>query len=520
MPGDASLPPPPTFPDGRAHVVIVGGGFGGLYAARALGRAPVRVTVIDRKNHHVFQPLLYQVATAALNPSDIASPIRRILRRQQNTTVLLAEATGVDVPGKRLLLADGGVPYDYLLLATGVTHSYFGHDDWARHAPGLKNLEDALEIRRRVLVAYEAAEREPDRDRRREWLTFVVVGAGPTGVELAGALAEISRHALARDFRNIDPTQARILLLEGTARVLPSYPPALSEKAAGQLARLGVEVRTAAQVTGIDNRTVALGKERLFARTVLWAAGVTASPLARTLGVPLDRAGRVHVRPDLTIPGRDDVFVVGDLASFEQDGRPLPGMAPPAIQEAQHAARNILRALDSKPYLPFQYVHRGSMATIGRAAAVADLGFLTLSGLTAWLVWLLIHILWLIGFRNRLVVLIGWAWAYIKWERGARLITGIAAPLVSSFSPSPQSPPTDAADTSPGASAAVPAPPPTVLPAVQAEAPPPASGARHPESAPSVPPPRSTAGFPEEPPSRRTVDPPSPMGGDPTAAPV
>lgn len=409
---------------GRPHVVIVGAGFGGLYAARALRRAPVDVTVIDRRNHHLFQPLLYQVATAALNPSDIAAPIRKILRRQKNTTVLLADATQVDVARKKVGLTDGEIGYDYLILATGATDSYFGHEDWAPCAPGLKSIEDALEIRRRVLVAYEAAERTEDPERRSTWLQFVIVGAGPTGVELAGALAEISRRALARDFRNIDPTQARILLLEGLDRVLPTFPPQLSEKARRQLERLGVEVRVQKKVTGVDEEGVSLDDERIEAKTVLWAAGVAASPIAQSLGVPLDRAGRVQVMPDLTIPGRSDVFVIGDLAAFEQDGQLVPGVAPAAIQEARHAAGNITRAVKGKLYFPFRYRDKGMLAVIGRAAAVANLRHLKLSGFIAWLTWVIVHLYLLIGFRNRIIVMFEWAWAYFTYERGARLITG------------------------------------------------------------------------------------------------
>src|SRR5262245_4709422 len=330
---------------GRPEVVIVGGGFGGLYAARALRGAPVHVTIVDRRNHHLFQPLLYQVATAALNPADIAAPIRSIFRGRPNVSVLLAEAMAVDVPAKTLVLADGTLPYDYLVLATGATHSYFGHDEWAPLAPGLKSIEDALEIRRRVLLAYEMAERERDPERRREWLTFVIVGGGPTGVELAGALAEISRQALSREFQHIDPSQARILLIEGMDRVLPPYPRELSAKARAQLERLGVEVWAGARVTGVDASGVNLGQERIQTRTVVWAAGVAASPLSRTLGIPLDRAGRVLVTPALTMPGHDEVFVIGDLAAIEQNGRLVPGVAPAAIQMGRHVARNIRRSL-------------------------------------------------------------------------------------------------------------------------------------------------------------------------------
>jgi NADH:ubiquinone reductase (H+-translocating) len=410
----------PTEP----HVVIVGAGFGGLAAARALNKAPVRLTLLDRRNHHLFQPLLYQVATAALNPSDIAVPIRSIVRRQKNVTVLMGEAVAVDPAARKLKLADGDLDYDYLVLATGATHSYFGHDDWAPYAAGLKTIEDATEIRRRVLVAYEVAEREKDPERQREWLTFVIVGAGPTGVELAGALAEISRHALARDFRAIDPTRARILLLEGGPRVLPPFPPELSEKAREQLVRLGVEVRTGGQVTAIDAGGVSIGPERIAARTVLWAAGVAASPLARSLGAPLDRAGRVQVTPELTVPGRPEIFVLGDLATLQQDGKPLPGVAPAAMQAGRHTAENLRRVVRGEPMLPFRYKDKGSLAVIGRGAGVAEFPKSTWSGAIAWWAWLLIHIFYLIGFRNRVLVLMQWAWAYLTYQRGARLITG------------------------------------------------------------------------------------------------
>ena len=413
----------------RREVVIVGGGFGGLYAARGLRGAPVHTTIVDRRNHHLFQPLLYQVATAALNPADIASPIRSVFRGWKDLSVLLAEVVGVDLAAKKVALADGELAYDFLVLATGATHSYFDHPEWASLAPGLKSIEDALEIRRRVLLAYEMAERETDRERRREWMTFVIIGGGPTGVELAGALAEISRQALSREFDRIDPTHARIILVEGTARVLPPYPATLSAKARTQLERLGVDVWTGARVTGIDASGVTLGGERIVARTVVWAAGVAASPLARTLGVPLDRAGRVPVRPDLTLPGRDDVFVVGDLAAIEQDGEPVPGVAPAAIQMGRHAARTIHRALAGEPARPFRYVDKGSFATIGRGKAVGELpGGLQLSGFPAWLGWLAIHIFFLIGFRNRVLVLLQWAYSYVTFRRGARLITGPPPP--------------------------------------------------------------------------------------------
>ncbi|HSP81981.1 MAG TPA: NAD(P)/FAD-dependent oxidoreductase, partial [Myxococcaceae bacterium] len=372
----------------------------------------------------LFQPLLYQVATATLSPGEIASPIRGLLSKQE-ATVLLAEVTGVDVAGKRVLLADGELSYDYLILATGVTHSYFGHDEWARHAPGLKTVDDALEIRRRVLLAFELAERETDPRRRRELLTFVIIGAGPTGAEMAGALAEISRRTLAKDFQNIDPSQARILLLEGLPRVLPVYPERLSEKARQALERLEVEVRTDTRVTHIDETGVYIGEEHIPARTIIWAAGVAASPVARSLGVELDRAGRVRVTPELTLPGREDVFVVGDLAHFVQDGKSIPGLAPAAIQQGKHVARNIRLHLAGRPLEPFHYWDRGSFAVIGRgkAVGVAFQRFQS-SGFPAWVAWLFIHLLFLIGFRSKVAVLIDWAYSFLAFKRSARLITG------------------------------------------------------------------------------------------------
>lgn len=403
--------------------MILGGGFAGLYAVRALRRAPVRVTLIDRKNHHLFQPLLYQVATAGLSAIDIGAPIRQILRRQQNARVLMAEAERVEVDGRRVILAGGRtVDYDYLIVATGAVDSYFGNDGWSEHAPGLKTVEDALEIRRRILVAFERAELEPAAAERRRWLRFVVIGGGPTGAELAGALAEIARHTLVRDFRSFNPSEARVLLLEGAERILPGYPPDLSAAAQRQLERLGVEVRTRARVTAIDAEGVTIGDERLAARTVLWAAGIAASPLGKTLGAVLDRSGRVEVGPDLTLPGHAEVFVVGDLARVVQDGKAVPGVAPAAVQQGRHAAQNIRRSLRGQAYRPFRYRDRGSMATLGRRAAVAVIGRLHLSGLSAWLAWLLIHILFLIGFRNRLVVMLEWAKSYLTFQRSARLI--------------------------------------------------------------------------------------------------
>ncbi|MDC3960856.1 NAD(P)/FAD-dependent oxidoreductase [Polyangium jinanense] len=406
------------------HVVIVGGGFGGLYAAKALRHAPVRITLLDRKNHHLFQPLLYQVATAGLNPAEIAAPIRRVLRDQRNVRVLLGEVTGIDPKERTVTSSAGTFVYDYLILATGASHSYFGHEEWAPLAPGLKSLEDALEIRRRVLLAFEKAECcAPSQEDRSAWLTFVIVGGGPTGVELAGTLAEVAHHTVANDFRVIDPTAARIVLVEGIDRVLPTYSALLSARAERQLQRLGVEVRTNARVTGIDAEGVQIGEERIAAKTVLWAAGVKASPLGEAVGAPLDRAGRVKVAPDLSVPGHPEIFVIGDLAALEQDGSPVPGLAPAAIQEARHTARNIVRSIQGEPRQPFRYLDKGTLATIGRNAAVANFGRLELSGFVAWLAWLLIHVFFLIGFRNRFLVLFDWAFSYLTYERGARLIT-------------------------------------------------------------------------------------------------
>lgn len=407
---------------GLPQVVILGGGFSGLAAAKALRGAPASVLLLDRRNHHLFQPLLYQVATAGLSPAEIAEPIRRILRRQKNATVLLGEVTAIDPERRLVLLADGAVPYDHLIVATGVTHSYFGHEAWAPFAPGLKTLDEALEIRRRALLAFERAESEADAEKRRRWLTFVVIGGGPTGVEMAGAFAEIARNTLARDFRRIDPRTARVILVEAGPRILPAYPRDLSDDAARQLEALGVQVWTEAAVTGIGPEEVELGKDRLAAGTVVWAAGVQASPLARSLGAPLDRAGRVRVAPDLTVPGRPEIQVIGDLAALDHDGRPVPGVAPAAMQMGRHAAANVERALRGEPFLAFRYRDKGSLATIGRSRAVAVIAGLKLRGFVAWMAWLLIHIFFLIGFRNRFVVLFTWAWAYVTHQRSARLI--------------------------------------------------------------------------------------------------
>jgi len=413
------------MPETIPRVVIVGGGFGGLYAARALRKTKVRITLVDRRNHHLFQPLLYQVATAALSPAHIAVALRRVLRHQKNASVVLAEAIQIDTKARRLILRDGALDYDYLIVATGATHSYFGHDEWEPFAPGLKTLEDAVEIRRRVLLAYELAERETDPARRAALLTFVVVGAGPTGVELAGALAEIARHVLASDFRNIDPASARVVLVEAGPRALPVFAPELSVAAVRRLERMGVQVLLGRPVTGIDAEGVSMGPERIVSRCVLWAAGVQASPLATTLGVPLDRAGRVKVDPDLGVPGAPGVFVIGDGAAMTMaSGAPVPGVAPAAIQGGRHAARSIERLLRGEKPEPFHYFDKGSLATIGRAAAVAQVGRLKLEGFVAWMMWLVVHIATLIGFRNRFIVLAEWAAVYLRYERGARLITG------------------------------------------------------------------------------------------------
>ncbi len=407
------------------HVVIVGGGFAGLYAARSLRKSPVRVTLIDRRNHHLFQPLLYQLATAGLQPSDIAAPIRKILRDQSNLTVLMGKVREIDVEAKEVHLSDRCIGYDYLLVATGAKHDYFGHNEWERHAPGLKSIEDALEIQSRVLLAYEAAERETKPERRREWLTFVVVGAGPTGVELAGALGEIAHRTLAKDFRNFDPRETRVVLLDGSPRVLGAFDEELSQSATKQLNTLGVEVRTGARVMDIDESGVQLEGERIEARTVLWAAGVRGSRLGASLGAPLNRRGQVVVQPDLSIPDHPEVFVAGDLAALEQeDGTLVPGVAPAAIQMGRHVADNILRLAGGEASKPFSFLDKGSLATIGRARGVAQFGKLQFSGIVAWWLWLVVHIFFLIGFRNRLVVMMEWTWAYWTYSRSNRVILG------------------------------------------------------------------------------------------------
>jgi NADH dehydrogenase len=432
----------------RPHVVIIGGGFGGLAAARELAGAPVNITLIDRRNHHLFQPLLYQVATAALNPGDIAYPIRGALAHQHNARVLLASATAIDVAQRRITLDDGALEYDYLIVATGASHSYFGHDEWAQVAPGLKSIEDALEIRRRIFLAYEAAERESDLAAQRDWLTFAVVGGGPTGVELAGAMGEIGLQTLAHDFRTIDPTRVRVLLFEGKDRILGTYPAKLSAAAQRALERRRVDVRVHTQVTAIDagGVTVQTGghEERIGTRTVVWAAGVRASPLAATLGAPRDSTGRVEVLPDLSIPGHPEVFVIGDLARMMMpDGSQVPGVAQGALQGGRFVAKMLADEIGRSPgQAPvarpaFRYHDKGNMATVGRAEAVIATKHFSRHGLFAWLLWWAIHIFFLVGFRNRVLMMFHWAWSWLTFKRGARLITGPigALPAIRSIGP-------------------------------------------------------------------------------------
>ena len=408
----------------KPHVIIVGAGFGGLEAAKKLACKDVRVTVIDRTNYHLFQPLLYQVATAALSPADIAAPLRAILSKCRNVEVILAEVQSVDVETKKVKTVDLEMDYDYLIIATGARHSYFGHNEWEKLAPGLKSLEDAIELRRRILLAFEYAEKTPDEAARRAAMNFVIIGGGPTGVEMAGAIAEISRYTMARDFRHINPSEARVILIEGEPRLLAAYPPDLSESARKQLADLGVEVRTSTRATNLTDAGVHIGDEFIPCRVKIWAAGNNASFVGKTLGVPSDRAGRVIVNDDLTIPGRPEVQVIGDLANFpHQTGQPLPGISPVAMQQGRHGARNVLAMIQGRKPQRFRYWDKGTMATIGRNKAVADLKFVHLSGLPAWLAWLFVHIVFLVGFRNRLLVLVQWAWAYLTFDKGARLIT-------------------------------------------------------------------------------------------------
>ncbi len=407
------------------RVVIVGAGFGGLVAARTLARYPVQITLIDRQNFHTFQPLLYQVATAGLSPGEIAAPIRWIMRSRRNAEVLMCEVQDFDLARRVVKLSDAEIPYDYLIVASGASHAYFGHDEWEPFAPGLKTIEDALEIRRRVLLAFELAERQASSEKEQVQLNFVVVGGGPTGVELAGTLAEISRRALANEFRTIDPRKTRIVLLEGGPRVLPTYPEDLSRSAEEQLKRLGVEVHTSAMVTNVAPGAVHMGETQLPAAVILWAAGVAASPLGKKLGAPVDRAGRVAVNADLSLLEHPEVFVIGDLAALkDENGKMLPGVAPVAMQEGKATAHNIAAELQGEPRKNFHYFNKGNLATIGRAAAVAEFGKIHISGFLAWLAWLFIHVLFLIGFRNRIIVMVQWAWSYFTYERGARLITG------------------------------------------------------------------------------------------------
>ena len=409
----------------RLRAVVIGGGFGGLNAALGLAKGDLQITILDRKNHHTFQPLLYQVALAALSPADIAAPIRRAVHGKENVEVLIGNAVGFDLERRLVHLEEGDVvPYDYLVVATGATHSYFGHEEWAQLAPGLKTVEDATEIRRRILLAFELSERESVLEGRQCPLNFVVIGGGPTGVELAGAIAEIAVHVLSTDFRAIDPRRARVILLEGGPRVLPSYSEDLSASAQRQLEQLGVEVRTNTRVTNLQPGAVYAGEERIDATVTLWAAGVKPSPLGQLLGAETDRAGHVVVNDRLNIAGHSEVFVIGDLAHFDQDGSPVPGVAPVAIQIGQYTAKEILRRIESKPSKPFHYWDKGSMATIGRSKGIAQIGKIHLSGLIAWAAWLFIHLIYLIGYRNRFFVLLNWGWQYLSWQSGARLITG------------------------------------------------------------------------------------------------
>lgn len=421
---------------GQHRVVIIGGGFGGLSLAQSLKNAQVEITLLDRVNYHLFQPLLYQVATGSLSPANIAEPLRQILRKQRNTTVLLAEATDIDVQNRFVILADGKIPYDTLVIATGSSHQYFGHDEWEKFAPGLKTVEDATAMRSRILLAFEAAERESDPEMRRAWLTFVIAGGGPTGVELAGALGEIANDTLRHDFRDIDPSTAQIFLVEGTDRILPSYPPHLSERARTMLEKLGVLVRTGAFVVDVEAEAVTIRtgdhSERICTRTVLWAAGVLASSLGRALakstGAALDKAARIVVQPDMTVPGHPEIFVIGDLANFShQGGTPLPGVAQPAIQEGRYVAKVIKSRLNGESVGAFHYADRGNLAVIGRGAAIADLNKVRLSGWPAWLIWIFVHLINIVEFQDRILVFLQWGWLYLTYDRSARLITGRSA---------------------------------------------------------------------------------------------
>ena len=434
------------LPTNVPHVVIIGGGFGGVEAAKALGRSKVRVTLIDRRNHHLFQPLLYQVATATLNPANIASPLRHILRNYDNVEVLLGEVAGVDVRGKVVNLTDGAVPFDYLIVAAGSTHSYMGHDEWAEHAPGLKSLEDAVAIRRKVLLAYEAAEREADPRARREWTTFVVVGGGATGLELAGSIAEIARNDMVQEFHNFNPTRSKVYLIEAGPRLMASYPEDLSRSAQKQLENLGVEVRVNTPVTNVDAGGVTFKDGSIAARTVIWGAGVKASSLGESLGAPRDKNGRVEVNPDLSVPGAPHVFVIGDMMALKQqkNGKPVPGVAPAAIQAGKQAARNILKQIKGQPTAPFEYWDKGEFATIGRAKGIGRMGKVHFTGFPAWLMWSLIHVFFLIGFRNRFLVMFEWSLLYFFHNRGSRLITGPVEDVLSQVRPRQQAQPTPA----------------------------------------------------------------------------
>jgi NADH dehydrogenase len=427
--------------DDRMHVVIIGGGFGGIAAAKGLARAPVRITLVDRRNHHLFQPLLYQVATAGLSPADIAHPIRSVLTDQSNATVILGDVSEIDPREHTVRLTDGAhVHYDRLVVATGNRHSYFGHDDWEQHAPGLKTVEDAIEIRRRILLAFERAERTDDANERRAQLTFVVIGGGPTGVETAGAIAEIAFRTLTKEFRSIDPTSAQVILLEAASRILGAYPATLSAKATRQLRELGVEVRTGVTVTGVDDRSVDTSRGSIAARTIVWGAGNEASPLARAVGAETDRAGRAIVGTDLAVPGRPEIFVIGDAAHAQSNGTDVPGVAQGAIQGGKHVAQAIRADLDGEPRPVFQYRNKGELATIGRSSAVGTIGRFQLSGWIAWMAWWAIHIVFLIDFRKRLIVFLSWAWSYLTFQRGSRLITGTWSPRTDGKPPTSRSP--------------------------------------------------------------------------------
>lgn len=408
----------------RPQVVIVGAGFGGLQAAKDLGKAEVDVTVIDRNNYHLFQPMLYEVASAGLPPDDIAAPVREIFHKQHNTTVLMAEVTGVDLDRQQVLMGDDSLHYDYLIIATGATSNYFHHDEWQKYAPGLKSMDDAIEVRQMVLSAFEAAEREEDEEKRRELLTFVLVGGGPTGVELAGALAEMAHKSLKGNFRHIRPSDARIVLVEGESRIIPSFPTSLTRKARAKLQQLGVEVRTGVHVKAVDQDSVMIGDQRLATKNVIWTAGVKASPAGKWLGAETDHDGRVKVQPDLTVPGHPNIFVIGDTALATQNGKELPGLAPVAIQEGAFVAQCITDRDGKEPRKAFHYFDKGTLATVGRAFGVVDIGPLHFTGLFAWITWVLVHIVFLIGFRNRLIVLFQYAWAYFTFQRGARIILG------------------------------------------------------------------------------------------------